>query len=449
MAEFFKTLLGSFAGPLLLSFGLGLMLFTFNLLNVDLIPILSFIVASSPVWLPVSLFFITYERWVDAVQLKFQDTQGRVTLRIKPPQDVFKSPEAMESVLTHIFNPNPADNIAQTYIDGKFPLTSSLEIVSTGGEVRFYANVPKKKVKNALEAQLYAQYPGIEITEEPIDYTAEVKNDLNIHDWMSFHITKKKDQVLPIRTYIDMGLDKMPKEEEKFEPMAALIEHLSKAKLHERIWVQILITPHVERDFKTGTLSKSGTWVSDAKATIDKMMGRESPGNFEDPNMQSKLTMGERDTIAAIERNISKFAYEVVIRAMYITMDKTKFDGDMIGGLLRSFSQFEYIGRNGFGLRWRTDFNYNFLSDPKGTKKKYYKKRELDYYKGRNFVPVFNKSELLGPDNNPKVMSVEELATIYHIPGKSIITPSMTRVESIRRNAPSNLPIGSVDDIWS
>jgi hypothetical protein len=39
-------------------------------------------------------------------------------------------------------------------------------------------------------------------------------------------------------------------------------------------------------------------------------------------------------------------------------------------------------------------------------------------------------------------MSVEELASMYHIPGKTIVTPSLARVESIRRNAPANLPTG-------
>jgi len=33
------------------------------------------------------------------------------------------------------------------------------------------------------------------------------------------------------------------------------------------------------------------------------------------------------------------------------------------------------------------------------------------------------------------------LATIYHFPGADVQTPSLTRVQSRRGNAPSNLPI--------
>jgi hypothetical protein len=123
---------------------------------------------------------------------------------------------------------------------------------------------------------------------------------------------------------------------------------------------------------------------------------------------------------------------------MYITMDKTKFDGDMIGPILRGMSQWDMIGRNQIGLRWRTDYDWPWISDPSGTKKKNLKKRELDHYKSRSYLEGDAKKK----SDAPKVMSVEELATMFHIPGKSIITPNLARVESIRRNAPANLPVG-------
>ncbi len=441
MGDLFKAIFGTIAGPLFLIAGIGIIFFTFRTINVDFLPVLTLIVALSPLWLPISLFYLTFDRWVEFVQLKFQDTQGRVTLRIKLPQDVFKSPEAMESVFTQIFNPNPSDNLLQTFIDGKHPLTSCFELVSVGGEVRFYANVPRKKVKNALEAQLYAQYPGIEVVEETIDYTAEIKNDLNLYEWMSFHIGKKGDEVLPIKTYIDFGLDRMPKEEEKFEPMAPLLEHLGKCKPHERIWIQIMLTPHVKRNLKNGNLGETATWEGKVAKKIDEMMGREkTSASSAEYETKTTLTMGERDTIAAIQRNASKFAYEVVIRAMYIS-EAGKFDGEMIGPLLRSFSQYDMIGRNQFGLQWRTDFDYNFISDPSGKRKRFHKTREMDFYKGRNYLP----GDVKNFNDKPKVMSVEELATFFHIPGKAIVTPAVTRVESLRKDAPANLPVGVPD----
>ncbi len=445
MGNFFKAVFGRYAGPLFLVIGLALMLVTFTVVGVNFIPVLTLIVALSPLWVPIGLFQIFFERWQDYTGLKFQDDNGRVTLWIKPPQDVFKSPEAMEAVFAQLYNSYARDNLVQSYIDGKRPLTFSFELASVNGEVRFYANLPRKKIKNAFESLLYSQYPGIEIVEEVVDYTAEVKNDLSVHDFMGFRFVKKEDEVLPIKTYIEYGLDRMPKEEEKFEAMAPILEHIGKCKPHERIWIQWLCTPHVKQEFKDGFLKAKPTWEAAGKAKVKQMMEGERTGDTENPNTPSRLTMGERDIITAIERNLGKYAYEVVIRAMYITLDKDKFDGDMIGPILRGMSQWDVIGRNGIGLAWRTDFDWNFISDPTGTKKKNWKKRELDLYKGRNFFPADVKKF----KDNPKVMSVEELASMYHIPGKSVVTPGLTRVESIRRNAPANLPTGTPTDMWS
>lgn len=445
MGDFFKAVFGRYAGPLFLVLGLGVILITFTVAGVNFFPVLTLLVALSPAWIPITLFHIFFERWQDYTGLKFQDDNGRVTLWIKPPQEVFKSPEAMEAVFAQIHNTYSRDNLVQTYIDGKRPLTYSFEIANVGGEVRFYVNVPKKKVKNAIESMLYSQYPGIEIVEEIVDYTAEVKNDLSVHDFMAFHFVKREDDVLPIKTYIEYGMDRMPKEEEKFEPMAPMLEHIGKCKPHERIWVQFLCTPHTKQDFKFGFLKDKPTWEAEGKAKIKEMMEGERSGDLDNPSTPSRLTTGERDTITAIERNISKYAYEVSIRAMYITLDKDKFDGDMIGPILRGMSQWDMIGRNTIGLKWRTDFDWNFISDPTGKKKKNYKKRELDFYKGRNYLPGDAKKF----SDAPKVMSVEELASMYHIPGKSVVTPSLTRVESIRRNAPANLPTGTPTDMWS
>ena len=442
MSSTARTIIGAIMVPLFMFFAIGIMFYLSKMMNVNVERILTFMIAFSPIWLPFTLFYITFEMWMWSVHEKFKFDNGRTTLRIKLPQEVLKSPEAMESILTLIFNPNGPDNLMQTYFDGKHPLVSSLEIASIGGEVRFYANVPTKKVKNALESQLYAQYPGIEVTEEVIDYTAEVIWNPKKWDIMSFHILKKsktKDEdVLPIKTYIDFGLDKQPKEELKFEPMSPLLEHLGSAKPHERIWVQILMTPHVKRNFKNGSLSKVDTWESSAKKAIDASMGRDKLGlGTEETESRPVLTMGERDTIAAVERNVSKYAYSVAIRAMYIT-EVGKFNGDMIGPMLRSFSQYDMIGRASIGPMWRTDFDYNFFQDFTGERKLRAKKNELENYKARYYTEGDKKSKV----DRERIMSVEEIATIYHIPGTSVITPSLSRVENTRREAPANLPIG-------
>lgn len=424
--------------PVIFFLGILIIYSVFSLVGINLALAISFLIALSPIWLPLVLMRLTYEKWVYYTHLKFLLFSGRVTLRINLPQNVFKSPEAMESVFTQIHNISSPDNLMHTYIDGRHPLTYSFELVSVGGEVRFYINIPRKKIKNAIEAQLYAQYPGIEVVEEQHDYADEIVWDPSRYEIFSFHIAKKEDQALPIKTYIDFNLDKMPKEEEKYDPISAIVEALSLTKPHERVWIQILATPHAKRDYKNGHFfSPRPTWQKGVQDKIDSIMKRDARVVVEGGEKQQMLTIGERERIAAMERNVGKYAYEVGIRFMYIT-EVGKFDADIFTPVLRSFAQFDMLNRNGLGVRWRTDFNYNFISDRTGRRRERYKKNELIDYKFREYKTRDRKTHA----DDAKVMSVEELATIYHIPSGTVVTPSLPRIMSTRKEAPANLPTG-------
>lgn len=441
MTDFFKTIFGTIAGPLFIVIAAFLMYQMLTLFNVNFAPVASVMIALTPIWLPVALFFITFQRWMWYVNLKFEMLTGRSTLRIHLPPEVFKSPVAMENVLAQIHNVNSPDNPYQTYVDGKTPLAYSLELVSIGGEVRFYLNVPTKKTKDAVEAQLYAYYPGIEITEETFDYTDEITWDPNKYEYMSFHMgkTNPAKDFLPLKTYIDFGHDDLPKEEEKFEPMAAVLEQLSKFKPYERVWIQYIITPHVKRTFKNGSLFEQPTWATRAEAWIKETLKRDVKAGIDQMTYESApmLTPGERETLAAVERNIGKYAYDVGIRWIYIA-ENGKFNGNAISPTIRSFSVCDVVGRNGVGVRWRTDFDYNFISDRSGKRKMAMKKQELYDYKNRYYEYRDKKS---GADRTT-TWSVEELATLYHIPGTSVVTPGLLRILSTRKEAPANLPTG-------
>lgn len=416
--------------------------FLFRNVGIDLWPAVSFFLFIAPIILPIFLYRVTMSQWMDFVQNKFKYNAGRVVLRLRLPPEVLKSPEAMESVFENIHAPNPSDNLHQAFIDGKSRQWMTCELVSIGGQVRFYMTV-HKKIKDLLEAQLYAEYPGIEIIEEDIDYAAEVQWNPDEMDLMSFHFVKKKDDVMPIRTYIDYGHDRMPKEEEKFSPMSATIEYLGRAKPHERIFIQILCRPHRDGEWKFGDGGFKADWKEAAKKKIDEIMGRGDdvdPAEEEAGNVPRRtLTAGERDTVAAIERNVSKLAFDTAVRGMYITLDKTQFDGNKISALISTLKQYEVIGRNGFGIRWKTDFDYMMFEDPFEKRKTARKILELNEYKKRNYFPGLGKVNEI---HHPKVMSVEELATMFHIPGSSIITPSLDRVPATMGTAPGNLPTG-------
>ncbi len=404
--------------------------------GVDATRMLGFAIASSPLWLPFILFFLFFDMWKLYVRTYFDLDQGRIVLEILLPEEILKSPLAMELALGHLYQTASADNHVQTYWDGKHPPTFGLELVSTGGTVHFYISMPPRKFKNIAEAQLYSQYPGIEIREVP-DYTAEIDSDLTEFDVFSMHFGLRKKSVYPIKTYIDYGLDQDPKEELKIDPITQMLDLLGSIGPNERIWIQILITAHRGENFKTGSLHASSDWKDDIKKEIDTLMGRDNkklgPAEFE---AQPRLTEGERNVVKALERSYSKIAFNTAIRAVYAAKKGFFLPGERIGAIITAWFQYNDQMLNQFGLRWRTDYDWNWWQDPRGRKRAAHKKREINEYKRRVYD---NQSQ----DDKSFIMTVEELATIFHFPGKVARTPTLPRIPSARAEAPANLPTGT------
>ncbi len=439
MSDFFSELFSAIAGPLLLISGLFVVYKVFEMVGIELETSISIIFALSPLWLPITLLFVLHYWWMEYVHLKFILYNGRTTLRIHLPQEVYKSPEAMENVMTQIHNVQSIDNLMQTYLDGKHALHFSFELVSIGGEVRFYINVPTRKSKIALEAHMYSEYPGVEIVEEEIDYTAEIPWDPDKYEYIAFHMGKKQAEEFPIKTYIDYGLDQMPKPEEKSDPMAPMIEILGKMNPQDRVWIQYLAVPHQAHSFKNGYLFSKPTWQASVQKKVDEIMNRNQKTSIDDETgeRQKMLTPNEREKIAAMERNVGKYAYEVGIRWIYVA-PKGKFNGDMINPILRTFGQYEIMNRNGLGTRWRTDLDYKFVPYFSEQKIIRWKRKELKNYKLREYY----MRDYKGYADAPKVMSAEELATVWHLPNTTVVTPTLSRVTSTKKEAPSNLPTG-------
>jgi hypothetical protein len=424
-------------GKVLAFVGIGIVLFIVARVGVSQFQALTFLFALSPLWLPYVTFYLFFEKWMDMIGLEFYLNNGRTTLEIKLPPEVFKSPEAMETVIAQIHNVNNPDNYMQTFIDGKRPLPYSLELVSTGGQVKFYVNLPTKKTKELFKVNLYSQYPGVEIVEVPLDYTAEIPSNLEGYECMAVHMGKKKNSEYPIKVYTEFGLDKLPKEEEKLDPMTPMLEALGSIKPYERVWIQIICTPHREKKFINGQLQKAPTWEVAGRAEIDKIMRRDPKTKIGAVEMEGapRLTPGERNMVEMMETNLSKYAYEVGIRWLYLT-PTGKFTGDVIPMIIRTFTQYDIQGRNGIGARWRTDFDYPMFSDPLGTKIPAYKREELKRYKLRKYI---NRTA----NDEAKIFTSLELATMYHLPGKVALTPNLQRITSTRSEAPSNLPVGN------
>lgn len=414
--------------------GLIFVIFGFNYFGIAQSQVFTFLILTAPIWLPYLSFKVFFLVYMNMLGKKFGIKSGRTIFEIILPPEVFKSPEAMEFVFTQVFNAANPDNLMETYLDGKRPLPYTFELVSRGGDVHFYATIPEKFAPGFTDA-MYSQYPGVELHALDIDYTAEISNKLKDIAFMSFHFGKKKDSSFPIKTYIDYGMDKMPKEEEKVDPMTPMLEVLAGIEPDQQLWVQFLIKAHREKSFKLGQLKSKGTWEKGVKEEIDKIMNGDGPTDFEG---MPRLTPGQRDDIEAMERNADKAPFEFAARFIYINhKGEGNYDGGLFARIIRAIAQTDLKNRNGLGVRWRTDYNYKFISDPFGKKIPAMKKAELKEYKGRKLYP---KSGAMAW----KIMTAEEMATIFHLPGSVAQTPTLNRVGSTRAEAPSNLPTGKL-----
>ncbi len=405
----------------------------FSTLRIDFfLLVLKFFFATSPVWLPIFLFVIFMEIWIKYIRTQFILKSGSVLLEIRLPRDVFKTPLAMEIIFTSLQQMANSTYI-EAFIKGKHRPWFSFELVSIGGEVHFFVWT-QPKFRKHIESQFYAQYPGVEISEVE-DYTKDFFYEPGKTDLFAVAFKLTKADVYPIKTYVDYGLDREQEEESKIDPMTSVLEYLGSMKAGEQVWIQIMIQAHRKMSFKSDIVwPKRPDWTEAGKKEIKKKIEEINGGDDED-GVRRAPTMGEKETIAALERSLSKIPFEVGIRAMYLGR-KESYDGSAISGLMGSFRQYNSETLNGFRPSKVTDFDYPWQNF-RGKKLLEMKQKFLNSYKLRSFFQIPYKHY----GAKPFILNTEELATIFHLPGKVAGTPTLTKIPSRKSEAPSNLPI--------
>ncbi|PIT91428.1 hypothetical protein COU17_00350 [Candidatus Kaiserbacteria bacterium CG10_big_fil_rev_8_21_14_0_10_49_17] len=398
------------------------------------------ILALSPLWLPVVLLFVFWGMWKTYIRTKFINSQEYVLLEIRLPQEISKSPKAMETVLTNFHLGMGEATFINRWLEGRVRPWFSLEIASIEGEIHFFIWT-RRFLQDIVEAQIYGQYPNVQITEVE-DYTKFVEFNVETMNVWGCDFKLTKEDALPIRTYVDYGLDKDPKEEYKIDPMAGFFEFLGRMGPGEQLWFQILIRQNKDKlsedkrfkkDAGWGPFGGYVSWKDEAKAMIQKIReesspqypGQEFPG-FPNP------TFGQKLQLEAIERSISKPGFDAGIRGIYIAK-KENFNASNIPALTISLKQLNDDLLNGFApTGWFTAFSYPW-QDYKDRKKNKMKAAIIDAYKRRSwFYPPYETPHF--------VLNTEELATLYHFPGEAVSAPALRRIPSTTGGAPTNLP---------
>ncbi|MEX2013339.1 MAG: hypothetical protein WD897_00275 [Parcubacteria group bacterium] len=395
-----------------------------------------FIAATWPVWLPIFMVSVLFDTWFSYKRREWLKKQGSILLEIRIPKNTDKSPVAMEMVIEGIWE-DVVGSLTGVFLEGEVRDVFSLEIVSIGGEVKFFIwSFPKWK--NIIESRIYAHYPGAEVIEVE-DYAIKVVfNPEKMNLW---GITTRlvKPDAYPIKTYIDFELDKGHKEQEEIvDPLAPVLEYLGTLKPGEQAWIQILIQGHRKEGLQDARIFSKPDWRESVKKEIKKIIEEEpfiKPAVGQ-PASLFNLTKTQADTIASIQRNSAKLAFNSMLRVVYVA-PKEIYVRTRGVGIIGSMRQFGSKTLNGIrphqfipGIVYPWD---DFLD----IGRRYRQRTLLEAYKRRSvfnvpFKHVFGK---------PYVLTTEELATIFHFPGATVTTPTLTRVPSKKAEAPANLPV--------
>ena len=388
----------------------------------------------SPIWLPLALGYAFLNAWINYRRRKFWSTQTMMLLEVKFPREVSKGPAAMEVILG-AFHQGGGEG---TWVDriwyGKTRPWFSLELVSDGGKIHFYIWT-RAALRNVIEAQIYAQFPEVEIFEVP-DYTIPYYYDPARNNIAGGELALTKPDPYPIKTYVDYALEGDPTDTTKVDPMTPLLETLGAITEGHQIWIQILIRAHKKTRIWDVFGEKEDAWQDQAKKEKDTIIAKYKGEG--DKAVSRMPTKGETDMIAALERSVTKLPFDCGIRFVYIA-DKDKFSSAFSGSVNGAWKQYGSANLNGFKPSgWFGIFEYPW-QDYFGRKKEWMKKALLEEFKLRSFFYSTHKGKNFY--SKPFVLNTEELATIFHFPGPVAATPTLERLPSRKVEAPSNLPM--------
>lgn len=333
-------------------------------------------------------------------------------LEIKLPREIMKSPLAMETAMTFLQQGGGVNTWYKRLFLGNLAVQFSLEIASLEGIIHFYIRMERRMI-HLVRAALYAQYPGIELVEVD-DYTKLIRythlsQDVDLwganymlgKTWTPTDEEGKPYKVhgedykmpadfLPIKTYVDYGLDKDPKEEFKVDPLTQLLEFMGGVGKGEYVWYQVMTQEEANfnaeysvqpgrkflktylneathehwaladmadmrkkqirkyKKIKKGDMAYDplyGNPIQRSRVDADGKTVLEPVTYGEDREVQireAELTVEQKEEIEMINRKLSKPLMRCVVRLIYVAK-KEVFTGDHVPNIftiLKTFNDF-------------------------------------------------------------------------------------------------------------
>ncbi|MDR3581775.1 MAG: DUF87 domain-containing protein, partial [Candidatus Pacebacteria bacterium] len=289
----------------------------------------------------------------------------------------------------------------------KKPVAFEVAVPHVGEEIHFYIGVPKLSSETAMK-QIQGLWNGASVEPVRDDF-----NIFNVHGaTVAAYVTEKENYALPIRTYVELGVD-------SFESIVGAFAKIN--EIGEGASLQLLVRPafkdskkvihryieFLKRGEKLEDIFKSG--VSMGLSDAAKTLGSFDPEK--DAAKREKEKVVDDEAIKALTAKAAKPLFDVNVRLVASAGSQFQAD-DILNGLGSGFSQFASPMRNGFRI---------------------VKPRNPKGLIGKFIYRMFD-------EGNKMTLSAEEIASIYHLPISSTETPRVKWLKSKEAAPPDNLP---------
>lgn len=413
---------------------------TINIFNIFFI----FLSLSWWFWLFLILVPVFKSAFLNWRQQEFRHGKNfnMIVLEIKIPREIKQNPKAMEQVLMALHSMrNSPGNFKEKWINGEITVWFSLEMVSFGGDIKFFIRCQESK-KNLVESAFYSYYPDIELIEVDDYVLSFPQNMVELEDrgmdlWGTEMILNKED-AYPIKIYSDF---ESPNENKEYDPISSFLEILGKCKKQEIVGIQFILAP------------AALDWNKKYEKLVEDLRERKNKSSQNNSTPISLMrTPGETDVLKKVEENLSKPAFNTLIRIIYLAPKVIFNDGYIRTGISGAFNQYSSLELNSFKANGKITTKTQIWAPPHIFPKKrtwYRKAVFLIDYINRNCPPEtffgkFISSYLYRWNFYSKrfLMTTQCIATLFHPP--TVAAPSgfhIEKVQSKKVSPPPNISI--------
>jgi hypothetical protein len=365
-------------------------------------------------------------------------TQKWSVLKIRPNLLSERNPAVAEQLFSALHGLYKKRNLIEIFT--KKPQTPfSLEIANKDGSVHFYVRVPTRNV-SFVQGQLHAQYPDAEIEIVP-EYTPDISQDTQVA-WAELRLSSA--YIWPIKRHSQFE-DKTAKT--LHDPISGILEPFSQKEDGLSLQLQICcrpMNPTKFRSFGMKYLTSIGKKIPDSgffsrvyqQACLDVGIWKHllyfplriillpfftsksesaNTSSAQEPVLETNASHDRENIISAATDKLSKLPFLTSVRVACHYADSLSLQAEQkIEEVVGAFQQFHLPQLNGF------------------VSGKIHHKQKIFFDR---YFSADNPHQL--------ILNTEELATLFHLPNKTVFAPNLDWVTSRKLEPPKDIPLDS------